>query len=95
MVVLWVDSGIVTIPLFRVDVTSSSKSIRFRSKFPRMETYNKVEGGKEFRPTCLSTCEDFGSGKVLKVLVVGNNIDWCTGTLKIVLPMGEGFNNRE
>ena len=39
--------------------------------------------------------EDFGSGKVLKVLMVGNNIDWCTGTLEIVSPMGEGFNDCE
>ena len=43
------------------------------------QTYNEVEGGKKFQPTCLSTCEDFGGGKVLKVPVVGNDVDWHTG----------------
>ena len=47
-VVLWVDSGIVTIPLFRVDVPSSSKSVRFGSQFSGMEPYDKVEGRKKF-----------------------------------------------
>ena len=37
--------------------------------------------------------EDFGGGKVLEVLVVGNDIDWHTGTLEIVLPTCEGFND--
>ena len=56
---------------------------------------NEVEGGKKFRPTCLLMREDFGSGKVLEVPVVGDNVDWCTGTLKIVSPMCEGFNDRK
>ena len=94
-VVLWVDSGIVAIPLFRVDIPSSSKSVRFRGKFSGTETYDEVEGGKKFQPTCLSTCEDLGSGKVLKVPVVSNNVNCCTGPLKIVLPMSEGFNDCE
>ena len=92
-VVLWVDSGIVAIPLFRVDVPLSSKS--FGSQFSRMETYDEVEGGKKFRPTGLSMREDFGGGEVLEVLVVGDDIDWCTGTLEIVSPTCEGFNDHE
>ena len=95
MVVLWVDSGIVTIPLFRVDVPLSSKSVWFRSKFSRAETDNEVECGKKFRPMCLSTCEDFGSGKILEVPVVGDDVNRYTGTLKIVSPMCEGFNDCE
>ena len=94
-VVLWVDSGVVAIPLFRVDVPSSSKSVGFGSQFSRTETYDEVEGGKKFRPTCLSTREDFGGGKVLEVPVVGNNVNWCTGTLEIVSPTCEGFNDRD
>ena len=47
-VVLWVHSGIVAIPLFRVDVPSSSKNIRFGYKFSGMEIYDKVEGRKKF-----------------------------------------------
>ena len=48
LVVLWVDSGIVDIPLFRIDVPLSSKSVGFGSKFSGAESYNEVEGGKEF-----------------------------------------------
>ena len=95
MIVLRVDSGIVAIPLFRVDVPLSSKSIGFGSQFSGMETYDEVEGRKKLQPMCLLTHEDFGGGNVLKVPVVGNNINWCTRTLKIVLPTCEGFNDRE
>ena len=94
-VVLWVHSGVVAIPLFWVDVPSSSKSVRFGSQFSRMETYDEVEGGKKFRPTCLSMREDFGGSKVLKVPVVGDDVNRHTGTLKIVSPTCEGFNDRK
>ena len=47
-VVLWVYSGVVAIPLFWVDVPSSSKRIGFGSQFSGMETYDEVEGGKKF-----------------------------------------------
>ena len=57
--------------------------------------YDEVEGGKKFCPTCLLTREDFGGRKVLKVPVVSDDINWHTGTLEIVLPMCEGFNDRE
>ena len=59
-VVLWIDTGIVAIPLFKIDVPLSSECIGFGSEFSRMETDYKVETGKVFRPSCLSTCEDFG-----------------------------------
>ena len=44
---------------------------------------------------CLSMREDFGGGKVLEVPVVGDDVDWCTGTLEIVSSTYEGFNDRE
>ena len=44
---------------------------------------------------CLSTREDFGGRKVLKVPVVGDDVDRRAGTLEIVSPMCEGFNDRE
>ena len=95
LVVLWVDSGIVTIPLFRIDVPLSSKCIGFHAKFSGTDMYNEVEGRKKFQPMCQLTCEDSGGGKVLKVPVVSNNIDWCTRTLEIMSPTCEGFNNCE
>jgi len=59
-VVLWVDAGIVTIPLFKIDIPSSSECVGFGSKFSGMEMDNEIESGKIFRPTCLLTLEDFG-----------------------------------
>ena len=38
-------------------------------------------------------CEDLGGGKVLEVPVVGDDMDWHTGTLEIVSPTCEGFND--
>jgi len=60
VIVLWIDTGIVTIPLFKIDVPSSNKCIRFGSEFSGMETDYEIESRKVFRPTCLSTREDFG-----------------------------------
>ena len=59
-VVLWVDTGIVAIPLFKVDVPSSSECVEFGSELSGMETNDEVESGKVFGPSCLPTCEDFG-----------------------------------
>jgi len=53
--ILWVDTGIVTIPLFKIDVPLSSKCIGFGSKSSRMETDYEVESGKVFGPLCLLT----------------------------------------
>ena len=44
--VLWVDHGVATIPLFRIDVPSSSECIRFCTKFSRAEPDDHVECGK-------------------------------------------------
>src|SRR5882724_3935683 len=60
VIVLWIDTGIVAIPLFKIDVPSSSKCVRFGSKFSRTETDYEIESGKVFGPMCLSTHEDFG-----------------------------------
>ena len=60
MEVLQIDTGIVTIPLFKIDVPSSSECVGFGSEFSRMEMDDKVESRKVFRPSCLSMCEDFG-----------------------------------
>src|SRR6266481_8275442 len=50
---------------------------------------------KVFRPSCLVTCEDLGHGKILQVLVVSNDINWGTGTFRIMSPLGESFKYRE
>ena len=57
---LWVDAGIVTIPLFKIDIPSSSECIGFGSELSGMEIDYKIESGKIFRPTCFLMHEDFG-----------------------------------
>jgi len=39
-----------------------------------MEVNNEVELGEKFQPSCLIIEEDFGSQKILQVLVVCNNV---------------------
>ena len=58
--VLWVDTGIVAIPLFKIDIPLSSKCVRFSAEFSGTETNDEVESSKVFRPSCLSTHEEFG-----------------------------------
>ena len=48
--VLWIDTGIVTIPLFKIDVPLSSECIRFGAQFSRPEMDDEVESGKVFGP---------------------------------------------
>ena len=84
MIVLRIDSGIVAIPLFKIDVPSSSKGIRLGSEFSRTETDDEVESGEVFGPMCLSVNEDFGCGEVLEILVISDHIDGVAGTFKVV-----------
>ena len=93
--VLWVGSGIVAIPLFKIDVPSSSQHVGFCPKLPGMEANDKVESGKVFRPSRLATHEDLGHGKILEVPVVSDDINGCAGTLEIMSPSGESFKYRE
>ena len=60
VIVLWIDTGIVTIPLFKIDVPLSSECVGFGSEFSGVEMDYEIESGKVFGPMCLSTCEDFG-----------------------------------
>ena len=60
VVVLWIDTGIVAIPLFKIDVPSSSECVGFGSEFSRTETDYQVESRKVFGPSCLLMHEDFG-----------------------------------
>src|SRR5882724_4505264 len=45
--VLWVNTGIVTTSLFKIDIPSSSKCVRFGTKLPRPKPYDEV------RDSCL------------------------------------------
>ena len=60
-----------------------------------METDDKVESGKIFGPSCLSTCEDFGCGEVLEIPVIGDHIDGVAGTFEVVSPSLDSFVDSE
>jgi len=73
--VVRVNYGIASIPSFRIDVPSSSKSIQFCAEMTRAESDDKVELGKVLRPPCLPLGQYLGSRKILKVLMIHNNVD--------------------
>ena len=61
MEVAQINGSIVAISPFRVDVPSSSQRVRFGAQSPRMETDDKIELGKVFGPTGLSSGKDLRS----------------------------------
>ena len=91
--VAWVDSSIVTIPPFRIDVPASSEGVGFGAQMPRAEADNEIELGEVLGPTGLLTGKDFGSREIFQVLVVCDHIDRSTGTFKEVSPDTEGFKD--
>jgi len=91
--VVRVDCGIASIPPFRIDVPSSSESIWFCAETTRMEPDDKVELGKVLRPPCLPPDQYLRSRKILKVLMIRNNVDGVGQTFQIVLPDLESFKD--
>src|ERR1700730_17037468 len=87
--VLQIDVGIVTIPLFGIDVPTSSQCIWFHSEPTRVESDHEIELGQELRPPGLTPGEQTDRGEVLEVLVVGNNVDRSFRTFEIVPPSGK------
>ena len=70
-----VDCSVASIPPFRIDVPSSSESIWFGAETTRTEPDDKVELGEVLRPLCLSPGQYLDSRKILKVLMIRNNVD--------------------
>ena len=88
-----VDYGIASIPPFRIDIPSSSKSIQFCAEMTRTEPDNKVELGEVLGPPRLPLGQYLGSRKILKVLMIRNNINGIGQTFQIVLPNLKGFKD--
>ena len=91
--VVRVDCGIASIPPFRIDVPSSSESIQFCAKTTRAEPDDKIELGKVLRPLHLPPGQYLGSRKILKVLMICNNVDRVGWTFQIVPPNLESFKD--
>ena len=93
--VVRVDCGIASIPPFRIDVPSSSESIWFCAELTRAEPDDKIELGKVLGPLCLPPGQYLGSRKILKVLMIHNNINGVGQIFQIVLPNLESFKDSE
>ena len=73
--VVRVDYSVASILPFRIDIPSSSESIWFGAETTRMEPDDKVELGEVLRLPCLFLGQYLGSRKILKVLMIHNNIN--------------------
>jgi len=91
--VVRVDCGIASIPPFRIDVPLSSESIWFCAETTRAEPDNKIELEEVLRPPCLPPGQYLGSRKILKVLMICNNINGIGWTFQIVPPNLESFED--
>ena len=60
-----------------------------------MEADDEVELAEVLRPSSLSVVKEFGGGKVFEVFVIRDNIDRSSGTLEVVAPNAESFEDRE
>ena len=88
-------AGIITSPLFRVDIPSSSKSVKFGAEVSGTETDDEVELAEEFRPSDLTVGEQFSGRKVLKIFMICYHIDQGQRSLKVMMPDFECFENCE
>ena len=88
-----VDYGIASIPPFRIDVLSSSESIQFDAQMTRAEPDDKVELGEILGPLCLPLDQYLGSRKILKVLMIHNNVNRIGWTFQIMLPNLKSFKD--
>jgi len=91
--VVRVDCGIASIPSFRIDVPLSSESIQFSAKTTRMESDDKVELGEVLGPPHLPLGQYLGGRKILKVLMIHNNVNGIGQTFQIVPPNLESFKD--
>ena len=91
--VVKVDYGIASIPLFRIDIPSSSESVWFGTEMTRMEPDDKIELGEILGPLHLPLDQHLGSRKILKVYIICNNINGIGWTFQIVSPNLESFKD--
>jgi len=73
--VVRIDCGVASITSFRVDVPLSSESVQFGAEITRAEPDDKVELGEILRPLHLPLGQYLDSRKILKVLMIHNNVN--------------------
>ena len=88
-----VDCDIASISPFRIDIPLFSKSIQFCAKMTMAEPDDKVELGKVLGLPYLPPGQYLGSRKILKVLMICNNVDEIGQTFQIVPSNLESFKD--
>ena len=78
-----------------VDIPSPGEHVDLLGESTRSMVDVKVEGAEEFGPTSLSAVEVSLFEKVLKVFVVGKDLDAMAGAFQVVAPVLEGLYNGE
>jgi len=73
--VVRVDCSVASILPFRIDILLFNESIWFSAKMTRVEPDDKVELGEILRPLCLPPDQYLSSRKILKVLIIHNNVN--------------------
>ena len=91
--VVKVDCDITSIPPFRINVLLSSESIQFGAETTRVEPDDKIELGEVLRLPYLPLGQYLGSRKILKILIIHNNIDRIDQTFQVMLPNLESFKD--
>ena len=91
--VVRVDCGIVSISLFMIDVPLSSESIQFGAETTRMKPDDKVKLEEVLGLLCLPLGQYLSSRKILKVLMIHNNVDRIGQTFQIVSLNLESFED--
>ena len=91
--VVRVDCGIASISPFIINIPSFSESIQFCPKTTRAEPNDKLELEKVLRPLRLPLGQYLGSRKILKILMIRNNVDGIGWTFQIMLPNLESFKD--
>ena len=93
--VVWVDDGVVTVPLFWVDVPTASKCVGFGSELTGAEADNHVELGEVLGPSGLPTSQHLRGREILEVLVIGDNVYWRFSAFEIVSPEFESLEDSQ
>ena len=91
--VVRVDCSVASILPFRIDIPLSSESIRFCAEITRAEPDDKVELGEVLRLLHLPLGQYLSSRKILKVLMIHDNVDRIDQTFQIVSPNLESFKD--
>ena len=73
--VVRIDYGIASIPPFRINIPPSSESIQFGAQTTRTKSDDKIKLREVLGPPHLPLGQHLGSGKILKVFMIYNNIN--------------------